>query len=65
MPGATLVISGASWIKQEQKKEFAAGDFEGSHPEILLTHSTAYASTEHVAGNYVSYVQQNIECVGS
>lgn len=60
MPGATLVISGASWIKQEQKKEFAAGDFEGSHPEILLTHSTAYASTEHVAGNYMCLMSNKI-----
>lgn len=51
MSEETTVISGTSWTKAELKKDFEAPNFEGSHPEILLTHSSAHASTVHTDGN--------------
>lgn len=51
MSGVTTVNSDGSWIKQELKKDFTPPNFEGSRPEILLTHSRAYASTAHPDGN--------------
>lgn len=51
LSATTTGISGASRVKQEVKKDFAAPSFEGSHPKILLTHSSAYVNTVHTDGN--------------